>query len=203
MIVSGRSQEEHDQRLRKVIERLHARNIALNWEKCKIGVSSVEFLSFAISPKGVAVSEQRVQGLRDLQQPTDKKQLQSVLGTLGFYAKFVHSYSTRVEPLRRQLRKDAPGFSWTAEMSAALKDVSEAILQSDVLAMFDPELETIVTTDVSDVGLGAFLSQMHPEGECVVCFASSTLSQAQRRYSVSQKEALACVWACEKWHKYL
>ena len=203
VIVSGRSQEEHDRRLQRVIERMQARNITLNWDKCKIGVSSVEFLGFTISAEGVAVSNQRVQGLRDLHQPTSKKQLQSVLGTLGFYAKFVENYSTRVEPLRRQLRKDAPEFVWTPEMSSALKDVTEAILQSRVLAMFDPELETIVTTDASDVGLGAVLSQMHPEGERVVCFASSTLNQAQRRYSVSEQEALACVWACEKWHKYL
>ena len=203
VIVSGRSQEEHDQRLRRVIERMQARNITLNWDKCRICVSSVEFLGFAVSPKGIAVSEERVQGLRDLQQPTDKKKLQSVLGTLGFYAKFIKNYSTRVEPLRRQLRKDAPEFAWTPEMSAALKDVTEAILQSNALAMFDPALQTIVTTDASNVGLGAVLSQMHPEGERVVCFASSTLSQAQRRYSVSEREALACVWSCEKWHKYL
>ena len=203
VIVSGRSQEEHDQRLAKVIERMQSRNITLNWDKCKIGVSSVEFLGFSISPRGVAVSAQRVQGLRDLKQPTNRKQLQSVLGTLGFYAKFVENYSSRVEPMRQQLRKEAPEFAWTPEMAAALKDVTEAILQSDVLAMFDPELETIVTTDASDVGLGAVLSQMHPEGERVVCFASSTLSPTQRRYSVSEREALACVWACEKWHKYL
>ena len=130
------------------------------------------------------MSPQRVQGLRDLKQPANRKQLQSILETLGFYAKFVENYSTRVEPLRRQLRQDAPEFAWTTEMSAALKDVTEAILESEVLAMFEPQLETIVTTDASDVGLGAVLSQVHPEGERVVGFASSTLSLT---------EALQCV----------
>ncbi|KAF0298489.1 hypothetical protein FJT64_004166 [Amphibalanus amphitrite] len=54
----------------------------------------------------------RVQGLKDMQQPSTKK-LQSVLGILGFYSKFVKNFSSRVEPLRRQLRKDAPAFKWT------------------------------------------------------------------------------------------
>ncbi|XP_043207010.1 uncharacterized protein K02A2.6-like isoform X1 [Amphibalanus amphitrite] len=88
-------------------------------------------------------------------------------------------------------------------MDAAFNDVRQAILDSDALSMFDPSLPTVVTTDASDVGLGAVLSQVHPEGERVVAFASSTLNAAQRRYSVTEREGLACVWACEKWHKYL
>ena len=59
------------------------------------------------------MSPQRVQGLRDLKQPANRKQLQSILGTSGFYAKFVENYNPRVEPLRRQLRQDAPEFVWT------------------------------------------------------------------------------------------
>lgn len=37
----------------------------------------------------------------------------------------------------------------------------------------------------------------------MVAFASSTFSAAQRKYSVTDTEGLACVWACQKWHKYL
>ena len=72
-------------------------------------------------------------------------------------------------------------------MDAALDDVGQAILSSDALSMFDPSLPTVVTTDTSDVGLGAVLSQVHPDGEKVVAFASSTLNSAQRGYSVSDK----------------
>ena len=49
-------------------------------------------------------------------------------------------------------------------MTAALDDVREAILKSDLLAIFDPALKTYVTTDASDVGIGAVLTQVHPEG---------------------------------------
>ena len=66
--------------------------------------------------------------------------------------------------------------------------------------MYDPSLPTRVTTDASDVGLGGVLSQLHPEGERVV---SSSLSSAQRKCSVTEREALAAVWTVEKWHKYL
>ena len=72
-------------------------------------------------------------------------------------------------------------------MDAALDDVGQAILSSDALSMFDPSLPTVVTTDASDVGLGAVLSQVHPDGEKIVTFASSTLNSAQRGYSVSER----------------
>ena len=42
-----------------------------------------------------------------------------------------------------------------------------------------------------------------PMGERVVCFASCSLIPAQRRYSVTEREALSCVWAVEKLRKYL
>ena len=122
----------------------------------------------------------------------------------GFYSQFVPRYNTRVEDLRQALRKDAPPFQWTAKMEAAFCDIREAILQSQVLAMFDPALPTVVTTDASNVGVGAVLSQVDPVlGERVVAFASCTLNPAQRRYSVSEREALAVVWSVRWWHRYL
>ena len=163
----------------------------------------MEFLGFIVSERGIEVSPDRVQGLRNMGQPKSQKELQAALGSLAFYSRFVPSFSSRVEPLRRQLRKDAPAFRWTGEMTAAMEDVKAAILNSSAVAPFDPSLQTYVTTDASDVGLGAVLSQLHPEGERVVAFASSTLSAAQRKYSVTDREGLACVWACQKWNKYL
>ena len=203
VIVCGRTQEEHDGRLKAVLDRLQQHEVTLNMEKCLTGVETVEFLGFVVSRGGISVNPGRVQGIRDLQTPQTIKELQTVLGMFGFYSRFVRNYSTRVEALRRQLRNDAGPFRWTTEMEEAFNDVREAIISSTALAMFDPTLPTFVTTDASDVGLGAVLSQLHDDGERVVSCASSTLTAAQRRYSVTEREALACVWAVERWHKYL
>ena len=203
VVICGRTREEHDIRLQAVLDRLRQHEVTLNQEKCLFGVETVEFLGFVVSREGISVNPARVQGISDLRTPQTVKELQTVLGMFGFYSRFVRGYSTRVEVLRRQLRKDAGPFRWTSEMGDAFNDVREAILSSTALAMFDPALPTFVTTDASDVGLGAVLSQLHHDGERVVSCASSTLTAAQRRYSVTEREGLACVWAIERWHKYL
>lgn len=72
-----------------------------------------------------------------------------------------------------------------------------------ILAQFDPAAPTFLSTDASGVGLGAVLSQLHGKVERPVAFCSKTLSERERRFSVGEREALACVWACEKWHTFL
>jgi hypothetical protein len=71
------------------------------------------------------------------------------------------------------------------------------------LALFDSTLPTIVTCDSSSYGIAASMSQIHGSTERIVACISRTLSPAERKYSVGEKEALACVWACERLHTYL
>ena len=47
------------------------------------------------------------------------------------------------------------------------------------------------------------LSQIQGGVERPVAFASRSLNTAEQKYSVGEREALACVWACERWHMYL
>ena len=201
IIVFGESREQHDGRLQQVLTRLEEYQVTLNREKCTFNATSVEFLGFVVANNGFKVSESRVGGMRDMKSPDTAKQLQSALGLFGFYSRFVSMYSTLVDPLRAALK--AERFRWTTELEVRFREVITQIIQSSALAMYDPDLPTVVTSDASDVGLGAVLSQIHPEGERVVSFASATLSAAQRKYSVTEREALAAKWSVEYWHKYL
>ena len=56
-----------------------------------------------------------------------------------------------------------------------------------------------LTTDASNVGLGAVLSQDgHP-----CCYISRTLNDSEKIYSASEKEMLAVVWAIKRLRQYL
>ena len=57
--------------------------------------------------------------------------------------------------------------------------------------------------DASPVRLGAVLGQEKKGLGRAVCNASRSLSSVERRYSQTEKEALALVWACERFNLYL
>jgi len=71
------------------------------------------------------------------------------------------------------------------------------------LAHFQKGAPTEIVVDTSPVGLGAMLVQEQAGEKRVVCYASRSLSQVERRYSQTEREALGIVWACERFHQYL
>ncbi|UYV66448.1 hypothetical protein LAZ67_4001712 [Cordylochernes scorpioides] len=93
---------------------------------------------------------------------------------------------------------------WRGEHAKALQTVKDSLKKGQVLALFCPKLPTVITTDASHSGIGCVVSQLSEKGEKrIVACASRTLSDAERKYSIVEKEALACVWACEKFRRWV
>ena len=71
------------------------------------------------------------------------------------------------------------------------------------MAFYDKNAPTEVVTDASPVGLRAVLVQQQRGVKRAVAFASRSLSEVERRYSQTEKEALAVVWGCKRFNLYL
>lgn len=72
-----------------------------------------------------------------------------------------------------------------------------------VLAHFSTSGDTLVTCDSSATAIGAVLSKTQSGVERPIAFTSRALDLTEQWYSVGEREALACVWACGRWHLYL
>ena len=73
--------------------------------------------------------------------------------------------------------------------------VFELPSQVTVVAHYDQSADTELKVDASPVGLGAILLQRSSSVVRPVACASRTLTDVERRYSQTEKEALAVVWA--------
>ena len=63
IIVFGRDQDEHRQRLMKVMERLSSSGLTLSASKCKFGLDSIKFLGHVISAEGEAAEPDKVKAI--------------------------------------------------------------------------------------------------------------------------------------------
>ena len=74
-----------------------------------------------------------------------------------------------------------------------------------VMNYSDPGMRTEVSVDASHVGVEAILAQHEDESTepRIVAYSRRALTPVERRYSQIEREALAIVWVCERFHLYL
>ena len=94
-------------------------------------------------------------------------------------------------------------FVWGSNQKKSFQELKKQLASAPVLAYFGKDAHSQVTANASPVGLGAVLVQDKNRESRVVCYASRNLSSVERRYSQTEKEALALMWACERFNLYL
>jgi hypothetical protein len=202
LIIWGATVEEHDRRLRQVLTRLQQYGATVRVDKCVLGAKEVEFNGHHLSAAGIRPLTSNVEAIQRIPVPTNQRQFLWFLATASYYLKFVQGFARLSESLR-QLMKPEAEWVWSPDCQRAFQLIKDRIASKPVLAHFDVTASTIVTCDSSATALGACLSQRKNGIEHPVAFASRVLTPAERKYSASEREALACVWACERWHFFL
>lgn len=92
---------------------------------------------------------------------------------------------------------------WNEEQNAAFKSIKDKMSSIDYLGYYDPSDVTHVIADASPVGLGAVLIQCNHGKPRIIAYANKTLTDVEKRYCQTEKEALAIVWAVQRFHIYL
>ena len=125
-------------------------------------------------------------------------ELQSFLGLVNYYRKFIPSMPTLVSPLNQLLSKDTP-WCWSPECKDSFQALKDTFASSSVLAHYSPKLEVQLAVDASPVGLGAVISYITEDGtERPIAYASRSLTKGERNYSFIEKEALAIIFGIRK-----
>lgn len=203
VMVTGSSDEEHLERLRKVFEVLQNAGFKLNKAKCEFFKSEVTFLGYVVDKDGLRKTDERMKAIRDAPEPKNVSEVRAFAGLVNYYSKFVRGLADIMSPLYKLLKKNVR-FVWTSECSAAFKRIKDEICRDVSLAHFDPHASIFLTCDASNVGVSAVLSQKMSNGvERPVAFASRKLHAAEANYSVIDREALAIMYGLNKFFFYL
>ena len=203
ILVTGSSMEEHLHHLDEVLSRLERAGMRLKDGKCVFLMPEVEYLGHRISSQGLQPLESKVRAISEAPSPKNVAQLQSFLGLVNYYGKFLANSSTVLAPLYKLLKKAEP-WKWGKDQEAAFQEIKNALKSSKLLVHFDASKPLVLSCDASSYGVGAVLSHRMSDGtERPIAFSSRTLTPAERKYSQLDKEALAIVFGVKRFHQYL
>ncbi|XP_052276600.1 uncharacterized protein K02A2.6-like [Dreissena polymorpha] len=197
ILIHGRTLEEHNRRLETVLQKARSINLKMNKKKCMFAKPEVDYVGHKLTGDGIKPTDQRVKAIADMREPESFSELETVLGMLSYVSKFIPNLSELNAPLRDMKRLET--WSWGDEAKRAFNKIKEALVSTKVLQYYDLKKPVTLTVDASMRGLGAAIIQQ----DRVVAYASRALTPTEQRYAQIEKEMLAVVYGCEKFHKLL
>ncbi|UYV60401.1 hypothetical protein LAZ67_1001041 [Cordylochernes scorpioides] len=202
-IIFSDSFEEHLEHLRLFFQLCRAENIRLNLNKCQLCKTSISFLGYEITQGTYKPHLTNTQVIGTIQPPTNVKTLQSFLGVVNVYHKFIPHYAQLRSPLNILLKKNIP-FKWTLECQKAFEDLKSSLTASPVLHIFKEDLPCFLYCDASTLGISGILKQKDENGEeHPVQYFSRSLRKYEQNYSISELECLAIIESIEYFRVYL
>jgi len=106
ILVATDTEEGHDKLVEEVLRRLEENDLFVKPENCKWKVREVEFLGVVISPKGVEIQKEKVEGVLNWLAPRNIKGVQKFLGLANYYRRFIKDFAKIAAPLYVLVRKE-------------------------------------------------------------------------------------------------
>jgi len=198
IIIHGKDENEHDERMNKFLERCLIKGIKLNKDKLFNKVDAVTFMGHKITKDGLEVDEEKIKAVKNFPSPSNVTQLRSFLGLVNFVSKFVQNSAKTLHPLNNLLKNNVE-WHWSESQQNAFDLIKKKIAEATILCYYDPNKELILENDASEYGLGSTLLQ---DGR-PIAYASRSLTVAERNYAQIEKELLAINFGLNKFHYYV
>ena len=203
ILLGGRDKTEHREVLKTILKRARDHGITFNREKCQFGMEQIEFFGHVFSKDGLKPSPDKVRAVKECGMPENKEAVRSFLGMAGYLDNFIENYAAIAAPLYQLTRKETK-FAWGKQEKEAFRRIQDNISSEKTMAFFDPRKPIILRTEASfNEGLSAALLQKTDSGIQPVHFISRTMTETEKRYSQTEKDALAIKWAKERLRIYL
>ena len=167
--------------------------------KCEFRKGKVDYLGFEVSKDGIHASLEKVKAVLDWPRPQSVHGIRSFLGLASYYRTFIKGFSQLAKPLT-ELTRDKVIWRWGDAEANSFTALKVAMATAPILCLPDFEKQFFVTTEASDVAVGAILEQDFGSGLQPIAFARRKLNATEIRYSAYERKMLGIVWALGQWN---
>lgn len=136
--------------------RLRHANLTAKLSKCAFAYDSLECLGHFVGDDQLKPDPSKVKAIQETPRPSNKKQVRSFLGLVGFYRKFISNFSVLALPPTDLTKKGEPNIvQWDDAQEHAFQASRNALVKFPILKLPDMSQPFILATDASDRGIGA------------------------------------------------
>ena len=141
--------EDHVPHLKVIFERCQWYMISLNPKKRIFVFEEGTLIIFVISQDVITIDTGRIESIKVITPPHNKKAMQSFLGKINFVRIFISNFAEIVKPLQEMINKDS-NFKWTKQRKEAFDIIKESIEEAPTLRSPNFDKEFILYTYVSN-----------------------------------------------------
>ena len=202
IIIFSRDLVTHMANLQGFLARCLELHLKINLKKCTFLKTSVIYLGHVVSDVGILPNPAKIEVVKNHPTPRTKKQVQSFMGLINYYRRFIKNIAHLSAPLNGLLKKHAR-FAWTPECEASFRELIDTLVSGTLLSYPDFAKEFVLQVDACDSSLGYVLSQEKDGEDTAIAFGGTSLNKHQILYPTHQKELLAVLSGIKHFHHYL
>ncbi|KAL8098905.1 hypothetical protein AgCh_031571 [Apium graveolens] len=197
ILIYSKTEQEHAEHLRIVLEILRNEKLYAKFSKCEFLLREVQILGHLVSSKGVLVDPAKIEVVSNWERLTPTE-VRSFVGIVRYYRRFVQDFAKIADPLTRLTRKTEK-FVRTEKCEESFLELKMRLVSTSMLALPDGMGEFVIYNDASHKVLGCVLMQ---HGK-VIAYASRQLKEYEIRYPTHDLELAATVFTLKIWRHYL
>ncbi|GKA00626.1 putative nucleotidyltransferase, ribonuclease H [Tanacetum coccineum] len=185
ILIYSKTQEEHVEHLRLVLELLKKEKLYAKFSKCEFWLREVQILRHVINGNGIHVDPSNIEAVKNWKAPRTPKEVRSFLGLAGYYCRFIENFSKIAKSLTILTQKSKT-FEWGEEQELAFQTLKDKLCNAPVLALPNGPEDFVVYCYASGIGLGCVLIK---RGK-VIAYASRQLKIHEENFTTQTQASV-------------
>jgi hypothetical protein len=152
ILVYFKSEEEHEQHLRMVLQVIREHQLYAKLRKCSFYQKQIHYLGHIISKDEIVVDPENIEAIIEWSVPKNVMEVRSFMGLAGYYRRFIAGFSRIAHPTTSLQRKEKK-FQWTEECERRFQQLKQLSTNAPILRIVDPNEDFAVCIDACKEGL--------------------------------------------------